>query len=249
MQTGEWIDRHRRVLLVTATLLAGAIVAAGWLVGRGIEHARSYDRYVTVKGLAELDVTADRAVWPITFVATADELDAAQAIITRDTDSVRRFLADHGLEGDEVELQDLNVTDQLAQAHRSGPVDSRYIIRQTLVVRTDDVTAVRGATQDIGSLLSEGVVLGGERYQPGPSFLFTGLNEIKPEMIATATANAREGANQFAQDAGSHLGSIRRANQGVFQILPGDGAQNLPEASQVNKTVRAVVTLEYYLED
>jgi hypothetical protein len=109
--------------------------------------------------------------------------------------------------------------------------------------------AVRAATQDIGSLLSEGVVLGGEGYRPGPSFLFTGLNQVKPDMIATATANAREGADQFAQDAGSRLGSIRRANQGVFQILPADGARNLPEESQVNKTVRAVVTLEYYLED
>jgi hypothetical protein len=249
MQAQHFITENRVFLIVVAIVLAGSIVMAGWFVGTGIEHARSYDRYVTVKGLAELNVTADRAVWPITFVATDDELDAAQSRISRDTVSIRDFLAEHGIDSDEVELQDLHVTDQLAQAYRSGPVDSRYIIRQTLVVRSDDVLAVRAATQDIGALLSEGVVLGGEGYRPGPSFLFTGLNRVKPDMIATATANAREGADQFAQDAGSRLGSIRRANQGVFQILPADGARNLPEESQVNKTVRAVVTLEYYLED
>ncbi|MEX2445094.1 MAG: SIMPL domain-containing protein [Alkalispirochaeta sp.] len=165
-------------------------------------------------------ISRHRAVWPITFVATDDELSAAQTMISRDTATVRRFLADHGLEGDEVELQDLYVTDQLAQAYRSGPVDSRYIIRQTLVVRSDDVMAVRAATQDIGSLLANGVVLGGEGYRPGPSFLFTGLNAVKPEMIATATANTREEAAQFAEDAGSRLGSIRRANQGVFKFFP-----------------------------
>ncbi|MFW5693852.1 MAG: SIMPL domain-containing protein [Alkalispirochaeta sp.] len=249
MDTENLFGRRQGIAILLVIVCSGSIALAGWFVGSGIERARSHDRYVTVKGLAEMEVTADRAVWPITFVATDDQLDTAQSAIRQDTREVRRFLADHGLEGPEVELQDLHVTDQLTQAYRSGPVDSRYIIRQTLVVRTDDVQAVRSATQDIGTLLSEGVVLGGEGYRPGPSFLFTGLNEIKPEMIATATANARDGARQFAEDAGSRVGSIRRANQGVFQILPADGAQNLPEESHVYKTVRAVVTLDYYLED
>ncbi len=242
----------RAVLLVAfaaALVVAFSVTAAGWFVGRGVEQTRSYDRFVTVKGLAERAVTADRAVWPITFVATDDSLQVAQEAIERDTQVVRSFLSGHGIGDNEVEVQNLTVTDQLAQAYRSGPVDSRYIIEQTLLVRTADVAAVRQATQDIGALLSEGVVLGGQGYRPGPSFMFTGLNDIKPEMIAEATAAARTSADQFASDSGSVLGSIRRANQGVFQILAADGADNMPESSQMNKTVRAVVTLEYFLEE
>jgi uncharacterized protein len=237
------------VAFAAALVVALSVTAAGWFVGRGVEQTRSYDRFVTVKGLAERAVTADRAVWPISFVATDDSLQVAQETIERDTRVVRAFLGGHGIGGDAVEVQNLTVTDQLAQAYRSGPVDSRYIIEQTLLVRTAAVAAVRQATQDIGALLSEGVVLGGQGYRPGPSFMFTGLNEIKPEMIAEATAAARASADQFASDSGSVLGSIRRANQGVFQILAADGADNMPESSQMNKTVRAVVTLEYFLEE
>jgi hypothetical protein len=173
----------------------------------------------------------------------------AQNSIENDTASVMEFLSVHGISDDEIEVQNLSVTDQLAQAYRSGPVDSRFIIQQTLLVRTDNVSAVQTASQDIGALIAEGVVLGGQGYRPGPSYQYTRLNDIKPDMIAAATASARASARQFAADAGSNVGSIRRANQGVFQILPADGAENLPESSQITKTVRAVVTLEYFLEE
>ncbi len=192
---------------------------------------------------------ADRAAWPITFVATDDALQVAQEKIDGDTRIVREFLAEHGLAGDDVEVQNLTVTDQLAQPYRSGPVDSRFIIEQTLLVRSSRVDAVRRATQDIGALLTEGVILGGQGFRPGPSYTFTGLNDIKTDMIAQATAAARSSADQFAADSGSTLGPIRRANQGVFQILPVDGVDNVPESTQIHKTVRAVVTLEYFLED
>ena len=98
-------------------------------------------------------------------------------------------------------------------------------------------------------MLQGGIVLGGQGYNPGPSFMFTKLNDIKPEMIAAATANARESAQQFATDSGGHLGGIRRATQGLFQILPADGAPNTMESQQINKTVRVVTTMEYLIED
>ncbi|URK16251.1 SIMPL domain-containing protein [Thalassospira sp. GO-4] len=232
-----------------AIVVAGGIAASGWMVGQGIENMRSLDRFVTVKGLAERDVKADKAVWPMTYVATDDVLQNAQAKIDADTKTLLDFLASHGITRDQTELQNLQVTDQLAQAYRSGPVESRFIVNQTIQVRTDDVDAVVAASQDIGKLLQGGIVLGGQGYNPGPSYLFTGLNAIKPDMIAAATANAREAAMQFATDSGGQLGGIRRATQGLFQILAGDGAPNMNEASQINKTVRVVTTMEYLIED
>jgi hypothetical protein len=68
-------------------------------------------------------------------------------------------------------------------------------------------------------------------------------------MIAEATAKARRAAEQFALDSGSSVGRIRRAKQGVFVILPRDRAQGIDEGSQINKTVRVVSTIDYYLED
>lgn len=235
---------------VSAALIVGvAIAGAGWFVGAGIENMRSLDRYVTVKGLAERDVQADRAVWPITISATDDVLQTAQAKIEADTKTLMDFLGSHGISKDMTELQNLQVTDQLAQAYRSGPIESRYIINQTIQVRTDDIQAVVVASQDIGKLLQDGIVLGGQGYNPGPSYLFTGLNDIKPEMIAAATANAREAAQQFAADSGGQVRGIRRATQGIFQILAADGVPNINQLSQITKTVRVVTTMEYLIRD
>eukprot|EP00003_Mantamonas_plastica_P029680 TRINITY_DN7079_c0_g1_i1.p1 TRINITY_DN7079_c0_g1~~TRINITY_DN7079_c0_g1_i1.p1 ORF type:complete len:245 (-),score=46.99 TRINITY_DN7079_c0_g1_i1:590-1324(-) len=235
--------------IVAALLVGGGLAASGWLVGNGLENMRSLDRFVTVKGLSERDVKADKAVWPITFVATDDSLQTAQAKIDADTKTLLDFLATHGIAREQTELQNLQVTDQLAQSYRSGPIESRYIVNQTIQVRSDDVDAVVGASQDIGKLLQGGIVLGGQGYNPGPSYLFTGLNDIKPGMIAAATENAREAALQFATDSGGQLGGIRRATQGLFQILAADGAPNMNEAGQINKTVRVVTTMEYLIRD
>ena len=94
-----------------------------------------------------------------------------------------------------------------------------------------------------------GVVLSTEGAPSGPVFLFTALNDAKPEMVAEATRNAREAAQEFARDSGSQLGGIRRASQGVFQILSRDEAPGIQEPYQVNKRLRVVSTVDYYLTD
>jgi hypothetical protein len=102
----------------------------------------------------------------------------------------------------------------------------------------------------VGDLIAAGVVLQASAGPgTGPTFLFTGLNDLKPQMIAEATANARAAAQQFATDSGVELGGIRRASQGVFVILPRDPAPGVIEESQLHKTVRVVATIEYYLSD
>jgi hypothetical protein len=128
---------------------------------------------------------------------------------------------------------------------------SRYVIRQTVVVRSLKPDLVLAASQLVGDLVSAGVVLssGGDYGNGGPTFVFTGLNKLKPQMIAEATARARESAEQFAKDSHSDIGGIRRASEGVFEILPRDQAQGISEASQIVKTVRVVSTIDYSLRN
>ena len=105
-------------------------------------------------------------------------------------------------------------------------------------------------TLRVSELVSKGVVLssGGEYGNGGPTFVFTGLNALKPKMIGEATARAREAAEQFAHDSHSSLGGITRGSQGLFEILPRDQADGITEASQIVKTVRVVATIEYALK-
>lgn len=234
----------------SAMIIAAGIAVCGFFVGNGFFKGRAADRIVTVKGVSERDVVADVALWPISFVATGDELQATQAEIRRSHELTLEFLKRHGIDAGDVEVQTLNVTDVFANPYRTGPVQSRYIIEQTLMVRTGDPAVVDSASQAVGELVDTGVVLS-SRGMPGegPTYLFTDLSSLKPEMIAEATAKARRAAEQFAQDSGSKIGKIRRANQGVFVILARDRARGVSEESQINKTVRVVSTVEYYLKD
>ena len=160
------------------------------------------------------------------------------------------FLERHGIDPASAEVQALEVNDRLANAYGDGRHQSRYIISQSLMVRSSDPQLVAQASQKVSELVDAGVVLsmGGGPYN-GPTYLYTRLNDIKPEMIAEATANARAAAEQFAKDSSSRLGHIRQANQGVFVILPRDQAPGISEGSQLRKTVRVVSTLEYLLEE
>ena len=157
------------------------------------------------------------------------------------------FLKLQAIDQDAVELQRLDVTDTRANPYQANNGEQKFIISQTLMVRSTDIDRIRQAAQGVSELVDSGVVLSSDYGPSGPTYLFNGLNEIKPEMIAEATASAREAAAQFAQDAKAELGGLRRANQGVFQILARDQAPGIMEGQQPVKTVRVVSTVEYYL--
>lgn len=232
-----------------ALILALGVAAGGWLVGRGFVEGRATDRFVTVKGVAEREVEADVALWPLRFVATDDDLGHAQSKIDESRRAILEYLAGHGIGADGTQIQGLQVEDRLAQARGAMPAQSRFTITQTLMVRSHDPAVVRTASQGVGELVDAGVVLASSGgWSGGPTYVFSRLNDYKPEMIAEATAAAREAAEKFAQDSGSRLGEIRRATQGIFQILPRDRAPGISESAQLEKTLRVVTTVEYLLE-
>ena len=97
--------------------------------------------------------------------------------------------------------------------------------------------------KEAGELGSQGVAITGDGYEFRTEYLFTKLNDIKPEMIEEATIEARKVAQKFAEDSGSELGKIKTASQGQFSISPRDS--NNPHI----KNVRVVSTIVYYLSD
>jgi uncharacterized protein len=243
--TGGVVARLGAALLIGAGLALG-----GWLVGTGFIESRLGVRSVTVKGLAEREVRADLAIWPLRFVATGNDLGTVRDKIAADEKTVRQFVTQGELRDATVDVAGFEVTDALAQVYRSGPVESRFVMAQTLVVRSPDVDRVAALAQRVGELVSAGVVLSSDGGAAGgPVYLFTALNAAKPDMVAEATRNARASAEQFAADSGSELGGIRSASQGVFQILARDEAPGLMEPYQIAKRLRVVSTVEYFLAD
>ena len=240
--------------LVRAIILAAGLAIAGLLVGNGFARGRASDRYVTVKGVAEREVKADLAIWPLRVTGADNELSAANRKLAQSIDGVRAFLVRHGIDTSQVQLSGFSVNDALAQTYTPDrPPANRYVITETMIIRSTKPDLVLAASQAVNELAATGVAIssGGGDYGPssgGPTFVFTGLNALKPAMIAEATARAREAAEQFARDSKSDIGGIRQANQGVFEILARDQAPGITEESQVAKTVRVVSTVDYYLK-
>jgi len=239
-------DQLRHIAtLVAAIVIAVGVAAAGKFAGDGFRLGRAADRYVTVKGLAERTVTADLAVWPIRVTATGNDLGAVQSKVDQSIDALTVFLVGEGIAKEALEPGRVEVNDLLATPYRQeGAEQSRYIIARTLTVRTAEVDKVRAASASSGELVKLGVVFADSG---GPTYAFTGLNAIKPEMIAEATRSARAGAEQFAADSGSSVGAIRQANQGVFSIGPRPGVGAALADAEIEKLVRVVSTIEFFL--
>ena len=230
--------------LPSLALVLAALIGAG-----GLLQSRRADRYVTVKGVAEREVEADQVVWPMAVSVTANDLGTAQDALAAHLARVRAHLEGFGVASTEVTLQGTQVTDRVADRYsRLEPGQLRYILTTTLSVRSDNLDAVEAAYRDVGTLIGAGVPLAvpGGYGELRPTWVFSGLNAVKPEMIAAATASAREAAERFAEDSGSELGQIRRADQGVFQIL--SRTPGTAEAFERYKQVRVVSTVQYFLD-
>ena len=235
---------------IAALILALGLALGGLFVGLGFARGRAEDRFVEVKGLSEKPVKATLALWPLRFVVSANSLAEAQASASAATNEVLAFFKRQGIDPAAAELQNLQVTDSQTEMYRQDRSGPRFVITQTVMVRSADVDTIIRASQRVSELVGAGIVLSssGEFGGAGPTYLFTGLNELKPSMIAEATANARAAAEQFARDSGAALGGIKQANQGVFVILPRDQAPGVQEGSQPEKIVRVVSTVQYFLE-
>ncbi|MDP3379805.1 MAG: SIMPL domain-containing protein [Brevundimonas sp.] len=228
--------------VVVAGLLALGMVGGGALIGQGVVNARVGDRVVTVRGLSERDVVADLAILPVRFTATGEVLSEVQARIDADLATVRQFLTAQGYPADAVTLGRLEVTDMQSREYGGQNNGPRFILAQTVIVRTTDVERVQTTTRSLNDLVRQGVVI---QDFNGPTYVFTRLNDVRPEMIAEATASARTGAEQFAKDSGTPLGPIREATQGSFQILSRDEIGD--ESQSPDKKVRVVTTVRYSL--
>jgi len=235
-------DAKALQLPLAALLVAFGLAAGGYFIGHGLLEARAADRYVTVKGLAEREVKADLVIWPLRYAVTADELATLQRLSDESEGKVRAFLARH-FDGDDISVSAPQIQDRNAQgmADRSGNLQ-RYVAEVVVTLRSNRIDEVRKANELLGELVKAGVALV-QNYESRTQYSYTGLDKVKPEMIATATRDARQAAEQFAQDSGSKVGSIRNAQQGYFSIEDRDAFS--PEYKQI----RVVTTVQFFLED
>lgn len=235
---------NRSGLAILGMFIFLGLAALGYLLDRAVIDFKTYDRTVTVKGLAEREYKADIVIWPIQFTVAGNDLTSLYNTIDDQAGKIRNFLANRGIDKSEVTVAPPAITDKSAQQYgNNAKAEFRYTATQTVTVYSKNVDKVRALMSSLSELGKQGIVFSGANYGSQPEYLFTRLNAVKPQMIEEATIKAREVAQKFAQDSDSVLGKIRTASQGQFSISPRD--KNNPQI----KKVRVVSTIQYYLSD
>lgn len=235
----------KKINIVVALIIGVSIVMAGLFVGRMQYLSQKNDRVVTVKGLSVREVNANLAIWSLQLTVANNELTVLQKSLETNTSLVQNALKAIGFDNDEVYIGAPEIVDTKAQRYGNNGQynENRYIATKSVTLRTRDLNKIKVANGAIADLIGKGVVIGSKNQWQQIEYVFTGLNDIKPEMIKESTINARKAAEQFAFDSGSKVGKIKSANQGLFSI------SNRDASTQDIKQVRVVSTVNFYLED
>lgn len=201
---------------------------------------RSSERTVTVKGLCEVEVPADKVIWPLSFKVVGDDIGKIYTENARKCATIVDFLKEGGVADEEISIALPKISDKFAQEYGGNERAFRYVLTQVITVCSTNVPTVLELMKGQSALIARDIVFQND-WDCQTRFLFEGLNEIKPQMIEEATRNAREVAQKFAKDSGSRLGKIKSASQGSFSIEDRDVF-----TSEVKK-VRVVTNVTYYL--
>lgn len=238
------VNQTKQNAFILGIFIFLGLTSLGFLLGNAAIEYKEYERTVNVKGLSEREFEADVVIWPIQFTAADNSLENLYTTIDSNTSKIQKFLIKSGLDSSEISVSAPNITDKLAQQWGNSDYGRyRYAAIQSLTVYSKNIKLVRSVMKELSELGKQGIVFKSADYDTNPEYLFTRLNEVKPEMIAEATKKAREVAEKFAADSQSSLGKIKKASQGQFSIYERD--RNNPHI----KKVRVVSTVVYYLSD
>lgn len=235
---------NRNMWIIAAAVLALGVIVGGYLMGDGIRRARMADRAVTVRGLAERNVTADLATWTISFSSQGTELGAVQAQSDRNLQTVTEFFRRAGFPADAV----TDAGGSVNSFYDSNRGENQVTVNRRVQLRTTDVQRARQAYARQFELIRAGVPI---QEGSGMQYNFTRLNDLKPEMITEATRNARQVADRFAADSDTAVGGIRSATQGYFSVGARDGdvsEEGSGERDSPYQKVRVVTTIEFFLD-
>lgn len=226
-----------------AVIIAIGMLLMGYFIKQGLDSFSSRDRVVNVKGLAEMEVPANKVTWPLMYKDLGNDLPALYNKINGTNQAILTFLKVKGITENEITINAPEIIDMQAERYNSNPAPFRYNVTSVITVTSNKVDLVRKLISEQSELLKQGIAITGGDYRYNVTYDFTKLNEVKPQMIEEATKNARAAGQKFAKDSDSELGEIKRAYQGQFTIEDRDA--NTPYI----KRIRVVTTIDYSLED
>ena len=234
------------IKILSAFILSAGIFMAGFFISQTAVNANVGANTVEVRGLSERRVKSDRAFWNIEYNVVRRGMNINTADLYQESDNSQKiiiaFLKEVGFTENEIQAPLVRFDKYDYRDNQQRLVDMEYRLKGFIGLDTQNVDLVNAARVKITDLNKKGVDLENQ----SPNFYFTGLNQIKPEMVKEATINARSAAEELASYANVQVGTIKRAVQGSFVIQ--DVGNKYVDDQSLEKNVRLVTTITFFLK-
>ncbi len=232
--------------IIIGLIVAAGIAIGGFFISKTLYNAKVALNTAEAKGLAERRVQADRANWTIGFAVAGKSRDEVPRLY-QEAEAIQlrliKLLKENAFTDEEITPGIIEYGTRQYRNEEQVLIDQDHFLNGSLSIETQNVHAIAPARGVINKLISEGISITNRT----PTYSFTGLNEIKPDMLREAAKNARIAANEFASNAQVEVGGIRAARQGGFIIR--DAGNESTDSYKIEKDVRVVTTITFFLTD
>jgi len=230
-----------------------AVIISALLFSNAIIDRNSKEDTIWVKGLGKTNFTSDLIVWTGSFTRKSFELQDAYKQLDGDRAIIREYLKNNGIADDQLIFQAVNINKEYNFTYNENGQSNRvfdgYRLQQEIKIESKEVDKIESLSRKVTDLINKGL----EFYSRPPQYYYTGLADLKLEMIAAATDDARQRAEKIAANANAGLGPLKNAQMGVFQITGQNSNEDYSWGGSFNtsskkKTASITMTLEYNID-
>src|SRR5947209_7349862 len=230
--------------------LAVALVLSSIVLGWAYVHTKKNDQAITVTGSARKRIKSDLVVWRAGVSYQAADYRVANKSLTDSVPRIKQYLISKGVPESEITISAVSST-QLHGKDKEGNESSEitgYSLHQDVQVRSNDVDKIEKISREVTDLIKDGILL----ESSAPEYYYTKIADLKIEMLAAASKDAKERAQQVASSTGSTIGSVRSAKMGVMQINAADSnevtGEGVNDTSSLQKDITAVVNVSFAVD-
>lgn len=235
---------------LVALILALGMVLSSVIATNGFVKVKGKENTITVTGSAKKQITSDLIVWDGTFSTNSANLSDAYKQLTVSREKVKNYLKNQGIDNKEIVFSSINtniVYQTLANGSYSNTID-HYQLTQTVTIRSKNVDKITELSRQATDLINDGV----EFQSMPPQYFYTKIADLKVEMLAQATKDARTRAEQICDAAGNKVGDLRYAKMGVIQITPLYSTEisdyGINDTSSLDKEITAVISCKFEIK-
>lgn len=239
---------------LNSIVLALAIMVTAWIFADAFKNRNRTGNSISVTGLGSKDFVSDLIVWSGSFIKKNAILKNAYAELDTDREDIKRYLVGKGIEPDDIIFSAIDIEKEFDEVYdkngnRIKSEFTGYRLRQRIQIESGEVNKIEEISRQVSELINSGI----EFYSDKPQYYYTKLAELKIEMIAEATKDANNRADNIAKNAGSKVGRLKNAGMGVFQIVAQNSSEEYSWGGSFNttskrKTATITVKLDYEIK-